>query len=305
MLCGAPYISGEFVFPCGRCVSCRKSRAGVWAHRIMLESLEHGDNVFLTLTYSEESLRKQYGPIEHADPQMECLPSVRKRDFSLFLKRLRKAIEPKRIRFYGVGEYGEKTERPHYHVVLFGLPGCEKGVTSVDRRGHCCAQCDFYGKLWSFGNIFCGEVSIRSARYVAGYVTKAGWISEEELNGREPQFCRMSLKPGIGAYFMDEVASTCLDYDPGVDVPTHLRHGGRLHPLGRYLRRRLRERIGRDTKAPMEAVEAQRERLRPLREIAKSYAKAGQVELAFRNEVLNHFEGMRRKKERKGRAGII
>lgn len=62
----------------------------------------------------------------------------------------------------------------------------------------------------------------------------------------------MSLRPGIGALFMDEVASQLLRYglDDFEDVPTELRHGNRTLPLGRYLTRRLRTRIGRSPETP-------------------------------------------------------
>ena len=47
--------------------------------------------------------------------------SLRKRDFQLFMKRLRKKYSDDRIRFYACGEYGSETFRPHYHAILFGL----------------------------------------------------------------------------------------------------------------------------------------------------------------------------------------
>lgn len=61
----------------------------------------------------------------------------------------------------------------------------------------------------------------------------------------------MSLRPGIGAHLMDDVASTLLQYDlVDVDVPSGLRHGSTIWPLGRYLRRRLRQRVGLQPETP-------------------------------------------------------
>lgn len=68
----------------------------------------------------------------------------------------------------------------------------------------------------------------------------------------------MSLRPGIGFTAMEEVARTIERFnlvDRMSDVPTSLRHGRRLLPLGRYLRRRLRVLLGRDPKISQEALD--------------------------------------------------
>lgn len=94
---------------------------------------------------------------------------------------------------------------------------------------------------------------------------------DPRLNGRHPEFCRMSLRPGIGADFMHEVASSVLEFDLDKlqgDVPSSLRHGSRIMPLGRYLRRRLRKLVGKDESAPQSTLDEVAEELRPLRETA-------------------------------------
>lgn len=79
----------------------------------------------------------------------------------------------------------------------------------------------------------------------------------------------MSLRPGIGAGLMDDVASTLLfqEFDRE-DVPSVLRHGKKMQPLGRYLRQRLRERIGRDKGVPAAVVERMANEMQPLRAFA-------------------------------------
>ena len=80
------------------------NRRRVLQHRIMLENMCHGDSVFLTLTY--EDLQLVYN--------VKCrLPELVPRHLMLFMKRLREAVSPVKIRFYGVGEYGDISERPH------------------------------------------------------------------------------------------------------------------------------------------------------------------------------------------------
>lgn len=97
-----------------------------------------------------------------------------------------------------------------------------------------------------------------SANYIAGYVTKKMTsVSDERLQGRRPEFARMSLKPGIGARALEAVALAMmrskLDQSM-VDVPTGLRHGAEVLRLGRYLRRKLREEIGRSPACPVPQV---------------------------------------------------
>ena len=67
--------------PCGRCIGCRLERSRQWAIRCMHEASLHKDNVFVTLTYSDEALEKA-GNL--------TLRELRHVDFQLFMKRLRK-----------------------------------------------------------------------------------------------------------------------------------------------------------------------------------------------------------------------
>lgn len=228
----------------------------------MLESLLHGQNCFITLTYSDE----------HLSMTSSGLPTLNPKDLQDWLKRFRKAILPLRVRYYAVGEYGDDSQRPHYHVAMFNYPVCERGNSSYTRyrSTSCCQWCDRVRDTWGLGQVYLGDLSVHSAQYVAGYVTKK-MTSEKDprLNGRYPEFARMSLRPGIGADALHDVASVLLGLeDRMADVPSALRHGSRLLPLGRYLRRRLRVLVGRDANAPQETLEQIAEELRPMWEAA-------------------------------------
>lgn len=223
----------------------------MWAHRIMLETLEHGDNAFITLTYKDEELVKTEDGFATLDP-------VQLRNW---VKRIRKSFEPRKLRFFAVGEYGDKSERPHYHVALFGYPSCLKGMTDL-RHGECtcCSVCSSVQKTWKFGAVHIGRLEMRSAMYLAGYVLKKMTHPEDmRLGGRYPEFARMSLRPwGIGASALDDVASVMMQYDLDVteeDVPNALNHGRQRKLLGRYMRQQLRKRIGRDEKAVIGEVQ--------------------------------------------------
>lgn len=101
--------------------------------------------------------------------------------------------------------------------------------------------------------------------------------NDPRLKGRDPEFSTMSLKPGIGAGAVSEIASTMLQFNLDAsqsDVPVTLRHGSRQLPLGRYLRRKLREEIGRSPNAPQEVTDALKEEMRPMFEAASKAAQA-------------------------------
>lgn len=282
MLCSYPVILGGRAVGCGQCLACRVNKRRIWAHRIMLEASLHGDNSFVTLSYSTDHMPDDY--------------SLRPADLCNYLKRLRFKISPLRIRYFAAGEYGEDTFRPHYHLVIFGLKGCLRGVTQVNQRGYCCENCSFHAATWGLGNVYLGEVSYQSAAYCAGYTVKKWTGKEDEYAGRYPEFARMSKNPGLGAGFMDEVASTLMEHGLDAtleDVPTALRHGKVIMPLGQYLTRRLRKRIGRDEKTPQSVTEKRIEELRPLREAAFSVAISGFKEKAFREAMIGMAEGKR------------
>lgn len=232
----------------------------------MLEAQLKADNNFVSLTYADEHL-----PISATG-----YPTLNRSHFTLWLKRLRKATPDLKLRYYGCGEYGDKTWRPHYHVIVFGLPACLRLKTQTDLYGRpewnkCCPICKMLGDTWGLGDIYCGEVNTQTAAYCGGYVTKKMTSSQDErLLGRQPEFGAMSLKPGIGCDFMWEVASTLLQYDleDRPDVPSELKHGGKAYPLGRYLKRQLRKMIGRDPKAPQSELDKIKAELQPLREAA-------------------------------------
>ena len=91
---------------CGRCIGCKIERSRQWSIRIMHESMLWDMNSFTTLTYNDEHLPDE----------------LKKKHVQAFFKSLRKTLERKgrgKIRYYAVGEYGDRTKRPHYHLCIF------------------------------------------------------------------------------------------------------------------------------------------------------------------------------------------
>lgn len=270
MNCRKPFIAGGAAFDCGQCLPCRIKRRRLWTHRIMLESMLHTQNTFVTLTYTNDSLVST-GLLSEKTGMYTLEP----KHLQNWLKKLRFHVAPLKIRFFAVGEYGDKSERPHYHLILFGYPNCKHYRTKRDNHNrvdwkNCCNRCRIIGETWGFGDIELGECNPKSAGYIAGYAVKKMTAPDDNrLNGRHPEFTRMSLRPGLGADAIWDLSSALLS-EPGyrVDVPLTLQHGVKHMPLGRYLRGMLREKIGREKLAPPEAMEAIKEELRALRAIA-------------------------------------
>lgn len=230
MLCEKPYMIGTVPCACMRCFPCRVNRRRIWAHRMDLEARKHGDSSFVTLTYDDENL----------PPGGTLVP----RDTQLWLKRLRKVLAPQKIRYFLAGEYGPQTHRPHYHMALFGIDPFTAG--GVDGKG------GLVNQTWAKGFTYVGSLTPDSTMYIAGYVTKKMTQGKDSrLGGKQPEFCRMSLRPrGIGAEAMRDIARA-LDNPIGLesidqngDVPSSLVSGKSPLPLGRYLKRVLREELG-------------------------------------------------------------
>lgn len=246
----------------------------MWTHRMMLESVLHAENAFVTLTYSPDFL-----------PMVGNCATLNSKDMQDFLKRLRQRIYPKTVRFYGVGEYGDDSWRPHYHLALFGYPSCRYGFSRYSReRADCCFACDLVRDVWGRGAVFIGSFGVESAQYVCGYVTKKMTKDDDPRLlsvGQQPEFARMSRRPGIGYNALHDIADKLMEYDLEkklIDVPSALYHGKRLMPLGRYMRAKLRLMVGRDEKTPQVIQDVAQEEVQLVRDLAfensQSFAEA-------------------------------
>lgn len=220
--------------PCGKCMHCRFNKAREWTNRIMLETLVHEESTFVTLTYHDDFL--------------PCDGSLIPKEMTDFIKRLRARIEPIKIRYFGVGEYGEKSERPHYHLIIFGIgPQYEEVIR----------------KAWPYGFVMAGDVTRGSARYCTGYVVK-GWREslyegKEKLNGRHPEFMRCSkMGGGLGYGAVLQIAEK-LKGKKLDRVVREVRIGRKKYPLGRYLTDKLADLLEYDfNKREMEYYEFQK-----------------------------------------------
>lgn len=185
----------SILVPCGQCIGCRLDRSRQWANRCMLELRDHKESVFATLTYDDDHV-----PLSTTVDGAPVM-TLRKRDFQLFLKRLRKSIEPKKIRYYACSEYGPQTYRPHYHAILFGYCPTDLRPWSKSTQGYQYYVSDTLDKLWSNGRVLLGEVSWETCAYTARYIASKHLGDEAFIYkdaNIEPPMSFMSRRPGIG-----------------------------------------------------------------------------------------------------------
>lgn len=192
---------------CGRCIPCRIRRREQWATRILLESTEHPNNYFVTLTYDPKYLPK-YG-------------SLVKKHCQDWMKRLRHYL-PTPVRYFAVGEYGSKTERPHYHAVLFTQENAE-------------SLRDALASSWKVGFVTCSELTPARARYAARYTVKKMTTPFSCGLDRAPEFAIMSRRPGLGLSAAERIFRNIETTDAARYIPLL----GKSRELDPYLRGKL------------------------------------------------------------------
>lgn len=199
--------------PCGGCISCRLDYSRDWANRCTLESLQYECNYFVTLTYDDDHLH--YGELGN--------PTICKEDLDKFIKDLRQKLSRKLghtgLRYFYCQEYGDRTNRPHAHLILFNCPLPDlidyfpQDDGSVIRQknemtGDWYQYSQFIKDCWDKGNILIANCNWNTNAYVSRYILKKqkgknGSIYSEKL-GIVPPYIRMSNRPGIGQRYYDD-----------------------------------------------------------------------------------------------------
>ncbi|QXP07946.1 MAG: replication initiator protein [Arizlama microvirus] len=162
--------TGDIV-PCGRCPACKARRVSAWSFRLQQEEKNSDNSHFITLTYDTKNLKfSKTGK-----------PTLDRRDFQNFIKSLRRKQPPgfKSVKYYAAGEYGSKTFRPHYHVILFNVE-----LTTIQFA-------------WPHGQIHYGKVTPASIGYSLKYISKRKFNKGDD---RKPE-CQYVSK-GMGAAYL-------------------------------------------------------------------------------------------------------
>lgn len=206
-------IEGNSIsLPCGRCVGCRIARSQEWAMRCVHEAQMHEHNCYVTLTYSNEHLPADY--------------SVHVREWQLFMKRLRKHVGGKKIRSFACGEYGDENLRPHYHAIIFNHDFADKVLWKENRNGDRLYISKSLSQVWPYGHATLGDVTFKSAAYVARYIMKKKtgelpdtlhYTRSHPLTGKivqvQPEFVTQSRRPGLGTTWFQKFKSDAFPSD--------------------------------------------------------------------------------------------
>lgn len=226
--------------PCGKCIGCRLDYSREWAVRCTLEMQDWPADTcwFVTLTYDDEHVpvnvyselgydfwREQglrltpdgrvvdkFGYEGSLDVLAGCCSPLRRsltlrpKHLQDFIKRIRRWQEyhyGNTIKFYACGEYGSRSGRPHYHLIMYGLKLMPFGIDAWKKvqNGTTVYECKELEQFWPYGNVIVGKVTFESCAYVARYMLKKKKGEYGEFYrtfNLVPEFTRMSLKPGIG-----------------------------------------------------------------------------------------------------------
>lgn len=213
--------------PCGNCYACLANRRNQWTFRMMNELEDSESAYFVTLTYDEENVPR----VKAWDRWM--LNTLDKEDLQKFNKKLRQFIlansdvrrwmketktgySPK-YRYFGVGEYGTKGDRPHYHVIMYNLP--QDFVWTNPINGKMYSEDLEY--VWQKGLVDVEPVNKKLAHYCAKYTLESYIYNWFDNDFRQKPFAMMSRNPGIGNnYLTDETKNyfhsnkNCFTYLP-------------------------------------------------------------------------------------------
>ncbi len=159
------YKKGITSFSCGSCPECLKKKASRWALRAFYEAQEHDNNIAVCLTY-DSYIRDSHGNI--VGERVSDL-SCNKRDVQLFIKRVRKKFG-NNVKYIASAEHGKRTNRPHYHVILFGVTFNDCVPYKRSKRGNLIYKSNTLNKLWKNGICTVDSLHVNSA--VARYCTK-------------------------------------------------------------------------------------------------------------------------------------
>lgn len=197
----------RLLVPCGKCAACRARKANEWIIRLNVEFKNSVSAYFVTLTYDDFNIPYTNNGYE----------TLKKTDLQEFINLLRQYCP---FRYFSIGEYGDKGQRPHYHLLVFNFQPLVNPETNkilyhrdwqiVDKNtlmNTVDVEAVIY-KAWKKGIVQVQPLEGGAIRYLANYLIdfSVQKVYDEEID-QEKQFALMSRRPPIGyQYYTDKQA---------------------------------------------------------------------------------------------------
>lgn len=145
--------------PCGKCEECRTQQKSSWSVRLAAELEEKRKDGWLigfcTLTYSNRYL--PHVPRECFVKNPHKVACFSRRHVRTFIDSLRKLYHKhyggKSLVYLAAGEYGERTHRPHYHVLLAWQPLQQCNSAALAPILDAVTMHRYICRLWRYGHI--------------------------------------------------------------------------------------------------------------------------------------------------------
>lgn len=208
-----PFIrqAGGMYVPCGHCPECLQAKQRQWVARFLLEDRywkSRGDYVtlFITLTYSPDYITDD--------------PKQQRNDYRAFLKQVARTTGYK-PRYYICSEYGSKTKRLHYHVLLFGFLRRFLGLETPFPLAWLTNKIE---RSWKRGFVKIKIAEGKDLTYVSKYVTKDSF--DDCVS-----FTACSKRPALGLNGITDETRSYLNRR----LNNPLRFDYYVYPLPRYI----------------------------------------------------------------------
>lgn len=178
---------GKLLVPCGQCPLCKHTNRMQWVYRMEQEAKVSDISQMLTLTYDDEHIK--FGNLA---------PSLDDSDIHTFNRKLKKYLRLRGIsyRYYGKGEYGDVTLRPHYHLMVFFRIQNYNAKDYLYWLDYLWQAID---KFWLEGHFQMDECSFGTMYYLAKYATKG--LGNTPYGSAEPRTV-CSKHPAIGGDYI-------------------------------------------------------------------------------------------------------
>lgn len=173
---------------CGNCIECRKQKIREWQVRLLEDIREHTNGKFITLTFSNESIKELAGEIKGAEGY-ELDNAIAKLAVKRFRERWRKKYK-KSIRHWLVTELGGgHSEHLHMHGIIW----TDESFEEIKEKWR-------YGFVWTGTEGGTNYVNERTVNYCVKYIGKQDKLHENYK-------AIILTSPGIGSNYTNRADS--------------------------------------------------------------------------------------------------